>query len=280
LLLAGLPARWAALPLLLPFGVVPAYWVLPDHPDALAAFALVSGAMTVLVVVVSSIVAFWYAGRASARQRTRGALLGLVALFVLASFAGQAALMGLRQTRLEPFRIPSPGMLPTLIPGDQLFVDKRRLSRSSPGDVVVFRPPGDHPEPHVKRVIGVEGDTVETRGHQVWVNGQELTHVPVPSGQPCSVETSDTVRGRCIHETLRPGTTYQLLLIDRVSERRFGPRTLASGELFVLGDNRDNSYDSRQFGPIREDRVLGKALVVWWSWWDWRPRLSRVGLKP
>ena len=279
LLLAGLPARWAALPLLVPFAAVPVYWILPDYPDALARVALASGTATILVVLASSVVAFWYAGRESRVRRTRRAFLGLFVLFVLASVAGQALFAQLRERRLEPFRIPSAAMVPTLIPGDQFFVDKRQGGRRSPGDVVVFWPPGDHKEPQVKRVIAVEGDTVETRGDQVWVNGRALPHAALATGEACSVQTSETAQGTCVRETLGPDRSYELLLKDRLAES-FGPRTLEPGELFVLGDNRNNSYDSRHYGPIREDRVVGRALVVWFSWWSWKPRFSRVGIKP
>jgi len=255
------------------------YWILPDYPDALVRVAVASGAGTVVVVFASSVVAFWYAGGESRVRRTRQALLGLFVLFVLASVAGQAVLAQLREKRLEPFRIPSAAMVPTLIPGDQFFVDKRRVHGPLPGEVVVFWPPGDHNEPHVKRVIAVAGDTVETRGDQVWVNGKELPQAALGQGEPCSAQTSETAQGTCVQESLPSGRSYPLLLLHRLAEP-FGPRRLESGEFFVLGDNRNNSYDSRHFGPIREDRVVGRALVVWWSWWDWRPRLSRIGLKP
>jgi signal peptidase I len=131
----------------------------------------------------------------------------------------------------------------------------------------------------VNRVIAVEGDTVETREDQVWVNGQELTHVPLGPRQACSADTSETARGRCIEESLPQGRNYQLLLIERTAEP-YGPRTLRPGELFVLGDNRNNSYDSRHFGPIRGDAVIGRAIVVWFSWWEGRPSPSRIGIRP
>jgi len=279
-LLAGLPVSWAVLVFIQPLLDVATYAALPDHPRALAVAALAGALLTILVSLASSILAFWFAGREARCRRARGALLGLVACFVLASVLANFTMEELRRARLEPFRIPSGGMLPTLIPGDQFLVDKRRLTPASPGDVVVFRPPGEHhQETHVKRVIAVAGDTVEIRGDEVWVNGNELAHVALAPGEGCSAQTPEVTHGYCVREVLRPDRSYQLLLIDRPAGP-FGPRTLKSGELFVLGDNRNNSYDSRHFGPIHEDQVMGRAIVVWLSWWEWRPRLSRIGLKP
>jgi signal peptidase I len=279
LLLAGVPARWAALPLLLPFAAVPVFWNAADHPHALALLGLLTGVGAVLITLTCAAVAFWYAGRASRQQRSTTRLLGILGVFVIASVVAHFLLAPIRESRLEPFRIPSGAMLPTLVPGDQFFVDKRKLTAPQPGDVVVFRPPRGGPEPHVKRVIAVAGDTIETAGDRVWVNGRELPHLPLGPNEACSEETSETARGRCIREDLRPGRSYELLLVDRTAEP-FGPRTLEPGELFVLGDNRNNSYDSRHFGPIREDAVVGRAIVVWFSWWDWRLRLKRIGVRP
>jgi signal peptidase I len=279
LLLAGVPARWAAVPVLFAFVAVPLFWIAADHPTALAVLAVLTVASAVLLTLSCAVVAFWYAGYDRRLHRPRKRLLGLLVLFVLAAVAAHALLAQGRERILEPFRIPSVAMLPTLIPGDQFFVDKRKLSRPRPGDVVVFWPAGDRHEPFVKRVIAIEGDTVETEGNQIRVNGRELVHVPLASGESCSATTLETAWGRCVLETVSPGRTYELLLLDRVAER-FGPRTLEAGEIFVLGDNRNNSYDSRHFGPIREDAVVGRAIVVWFSWWNWRPRLSRIGIRP
>jgi signal peptidase I len=138
---------------------------------------------------------------------------------------------------LAAFYIPSPSMVPTLQVHDRVLVNKLSydLHAIHRGDVVVFeRPPGEN-DPKVKdlikRVIGLPGDTLESIGGVVYVNGKPLTE---PYLNP-------------------PGTTENL-------ERQIVP----AGMVFVMGDNRGNSHDSRSFGSIDEDLIVGRAFVIVW----------------
>ena len=139
---------------------------------------------------------------------------------------------------IQAFYIPSPSMEDTLMVGDRVLVNKLsyRLHDVNRGDIVVFeRPPGDAGDQQIKdlikRVVGLEGDTVEGRNGRVVVNGRELKEPYLPDGQ----ETPD-----------------------------FSPRSVPDGHVFVMGDNRTNSKDSRFFGPITEDLIVGRAFVRVW----------------
>ncbi|MES1165660.1 MAG: signal peptidase I [Verrucomicrobiota bacterium] len=186
----------------------------------------------------------------------------------------------LRAFVVEAFQIPSGSMIPTLEVGDHIFVakfsyglgipftDKKIFEYAAPerGDVIVFKFPQDHSTDYIKRVVGLPGDKVEVRQNEVFING-----VPVPrehqgvyryseGGQitgderECElwVETLDGKRHHEIQEMSRPPSN-------------FGPYPVPEGNVFVMGDNRDNSSDSRVWGTVKHDLIKGKALIVWWS---------------
>ena len=148
---------------------------------------------------------------------------------------------------VRAYKVPAQSMSPTLVPGDRFTVDVKYYENRRPGrgDVIVFRMPA----PGVlitKRVIAVGGDTIEGGPKGTIVNGQLL---PEPY---------------MLHATGE---------IPADSNPKFGPLCILSKELFVMGDNREESYDSRYFGPVSTDRVIGKALYIYYSSAD----KSRIG---
>jgi signal peptidase I len=181
-------------------------------------------------------------------QRVWVYFLAIIPLHALAD--GAAYSIGSRS-----FSIPGPAMLPTVEPGDYIFVrplDGQGIRR---GDLVVFHLPRDRRFDYFKRIIGVPGDRIELRSGVVYVNDQPLPqqHVQsIRSEQHLYTETSLDGRGYEILRSL-PGDN--------------GQWTVPSGQYFVLGDNRDHSYDSRDprvgFVPIGD--VIGEAGLIWWS---------------
>lgn len=238
----------------------------------------------------------------------------------------------LRSFIVQPFDIPSGSMLPTLYIGDYLVVAKwpygisrysfpfdfpsfsgRLLARlPSRGDVVVFRVPAEGAD-LIKRVIGLPGDTVEMRDGQLILNGRAVPRqalppaaVPVSVNTPCKVVPPATptviARGRnhyCMFnsylETLPGGPSYEVL--DQVAHGDgddFGAVRVPAGHLFLMGDNRDDSLDSRfseaegGIGMIPIENLIGRAMVTFWStdgsasyWkpWTWFTALrgDRIG---
>ena len=155
----------------------------------------------------------------------------------------------------EAFRIPSGSMEPTLLVGDYLLVNRLsyvmklpftdtvllNLGRPERGDVIVFRYPEDRKEDFIKRVIGKEGDVIEIRNKVIYLNGQ-------PMKDP-HAHFEDNI--------IVPGT---------LSPRdNFGPVTVPGSSYFVMGDNRDRSYDSRFWSFVRQDDLIGKALIIYFS---------------
>lgn len=147
----------------------------------------------------------------------------------------------IRSFLFTPFYIPSPSMEPTLYPGDRIIVNRLayRLGEPQRGDVVVFRYPLDPSRDYVKRVVAVGGDTVEARDNVLYINGQ-----PQP---PASY--------------LPPGVVYS----------DFGPIKVPPNNYFMMGDNRNNSADSRVWGTLDRKLIIGKAVLVYWP-------LNHIGL--
>ena len=239
-----------------------------------------------------------------------------------------------RSFLFAPFSIPSGSMLPNLAIGDYLFVTKwpygysrysvpfgiaqfrGRIFSGLPdrGDIVVFRYPGRRDEDFVKRVIGLPGDTVEVRDGVVILNGTPIRRqriadyvMPVSPNSPCRIVGSDLEageragpEGRVCHfpryrETLPDGRSYDVLdQGNGTPGDDYGPIVVPDGQLFVMGDNRDDSYDSRfdtsvnGVGLLPVENLLGEVLINFWStdgsaeWikpWTWfsAARWSRIG---
>jgi len=192
----------------------------------------------------------------------------------------------LRSFVAEPFRIPSESMMPTLLKGDFILVNKFSYGLRLPvlnnkfvpvgepkrGDVMVFRYPGrseDDPEKgtdYIKRVIGLPGDTVSVSDDQVTINGKPVAYVAdgVFVGSGSSLESNDTP----IANEMLPGRTHHVL-DEPGSPFPPGQWQVAPGHYFVMGDNRDHSADSRDWGLVPEGNLVGRAMVIWLNCEGW-----------
>jgi signal peptidase I len=193
----------------------------------------------------------------------------------------------LRSFLVEPFQIPSSSMVPTLQVGDYILVNKftygirlpvlrtKVLALNEPkrGDVMVFFPPHMNDTYFIKRVVGLPGDTVSYRNKQLFVNGQRLDRSPAPAG-----EAGLDPRYRI--ELENPGDATHLMQIDRLRPSADFTEVVKPGYYFMMGDNRDNSSDSRVWGQVPERDIVGKAFAVWMHWEKLLsvPSFSRVGL--
>ena len=162
----------------------------------------------------------------------------------------------IRSFIVQAFKIPSGSMIPTLQIGDHILVNKLSYGVRSPfwdlllvsfkkpqrGDVVVFIFPEDRSKDFIKRVIGTEGDMVEIREKKVYINGKPL------EDPHAHIEGDAPERG-------------PLNVRDN-----YGPKQVPENFIFVMGDNRDRSYDSRYWGYVNLDDVKGRAFLIYWSW--------------
>jgi len=159
----------------------------------------------------------------------------------------------------EAFQMPSGSMIPTLLIGDHLFVQKWRRTPDR-GDVVVFRLPREPSTDYLKRVVALPGETISIVGGELSINGRAIARRDLEL--PCE---TDWAAGEChmAEETL--GSHRYRILHDPARRTHFDPVTVPAGHYFVLGDNRDNSNDSRVWGTVPADHIKGVATVVWYS---------------
>lgn len=209
-----------------------------------------------------------------------------------AFFPVLAVVLILRSFVAEPFRIPSNSMMPTLLTGDFILVNKFTYGLRLPinnhkfialgeperGDVVVFRPP-HHPEQDwIKRVVGLPGDRVSYHDNQVTVNGQLLPYVPVGVYQGKGNGTEMTGAEELREDLL--GREHSVLERTNMPylDQGEGEWVVPPGHYFVMGDNRDNSEDSRYWGFLPEGNLRGKAFLIWMNI-DGGVDTSRIGTR-
>ena len=189
---------------------------------------------------------------------------------------GTALILALiiRTFAVQAFKIPSGSMIPTLLIGDHLLVNKivygtpvdipftninvfqmPGLRKPQKGEIIVFKYPEDTKRDFIKRVVAVEGDTIQMIDKKLYVNGN-------PVEEPFTQHTDNLVRlGRL------------------VPKDNFGPYLIPKDKLFMMGDNRDQSLDSRFWGYVDIKQVRGKAMIIYWSWDSDKtfPRFDRIG---
>jgi signal peptidase I len=183
----------------------------------------------------------------------------------------------LRSFLVEPFRIPSGSMMPGLLAGDFILVNKFAYGLRLPvinrklvelgapqhGDVMVFRFPGDPSVNYIKRVIGLPGDRIVYREKQLYVNDRPVLQTPA-GDYTYSESGNHLIYARRMQEQM-DGGGHDILLSDGPGASRF-ELTVPEGQYFVMGDNRDRSNDSRYWGTVPEANVVGRAFLVWFSW--------------
>ncbi|MBI1732081.1 MAG: signal peptidase I [Gammaproteobacteria bacterium] len=194
----------------------------------------------------------------------------------------------LRSFLVEPFRIPSGSMMPTLLIGDFILVNKYQYgirlpvlntlvmenTRPRRGDIVVFRYPEDPSVPFIKRVVGVPGDHIIYRDKSLFVNGELMP-------QEADGQGGEAVEGGgpLLRQSESLGRIRHGILVDPY---RLGPAAdtvVPEGHYFVMGDNRDNSRDSRYWGFVPDENLIGRAFFIWMnlSFKNGGVRWNRIG---
>ncbi len=183
----------------------------------------------------------------------------------------------LRSFVVEPFRIPSGSMMPTLLVGDFILVNKfayglrlpvahtkiLELGEPQRGDAVVFRYPENPRVDYIKRVVGVPGDHVAYINKTLFINGEPARQQP--RGTYLGDGANAAMNGAVIRHEDLVGVAHDILIVSERPDRNF-EFTVPEGEYFVMGDNRDNSRDSRFWGTVPEANLVGKAFMIWMNW--------------
>ncbi len=222
------------------------WWVVSLSVPLAPVFGLMAGLLVRIANAVDVLLLPASKGRIRWRQAFAGwAVLGVIALWSIAA----------RAFYVQPFTIASVSMSPTLLPGDEVLVNKfiYRFRDPRQGEVIVFKTPWDERVDFVKRVIAVGGEEVALKDGTVLINGRPL------------------VEPYAVYSKIRPssGPGYE-----------YGPAVVPQGSYFVMGDNRESSQDSRFWGFLKREKIRGKSFVIYWSWDSekGRPRWSRLGI--
>lgn len=242
----------------------------------------------VAATFLAGLIVFWARAKASSRH---GWLMTKTIDIARSLFPILLIVLVIRSFIIEPFRIPSGSMLPTLEIGDFIMVNKftyglklpvfhtMLIATSTPerGDVVVFRYPDDPTKDYIKRIIGLPGDRIAYKDKLVYIND-------IPAAQMTNARDKQPYSNLYGRELFRK-TEYlgvrkhEILLADSLRGRRGREWQVPEDSYFVMGDNRDNSNDSRAWGFVPAANLVGKAFFIWMNWnhYEGEVKLSRIG---
>jgi signal peptidase I len=220
------------------------------------------------------------------KKRTAGATEPVMVEYAKSFFPVILAVFLIRSFIVEPFKIPSGSMMPTLLVGDFILVNKFTYGLRVPilnntfievghpqrGEVMVFHFPKDPSLDYIKRVVGLPGDKIEYRNKQIFVNGEAMPQQDNGNYDYVGPGLNQVSTRRLLE---RLGTHNHDILIDDSNPVRDMQVTVPAGNYFMMGDNRDNSNDSRFWGFVPEQNVVGRAFYIWMSF----DHLGRIGTK-
>ncbi len=263
-----------------------------------------------VILLVSGVI--WLLDSLFLRQRRQAGVLGTVpdpwyVEYSKSFFPVILLVFSVRSFIVEPFKIPSGSMMPTLLAGDYILVNKFTyglripilntvfypISHPQRGDVFVFHYPPDSTIDYIKRVVGLPGDKIQYRDKQLTINGQVVAldftapyqyalNVNDENGNPRAVDVTASrlseQLGAVRHDVLihdimnqySPGSLGDQLMQGEAI-------TVPNGQYFAMGDNRDNSSDSRVWGFVDQKHLVGKAFFIWFNFDQWRRIGQHIG---
>ncbi|MCB5184797.1 signal peptidase I [Methylobacillus gramineus] len=243
-----------------------------------ALFMLAVLAITGIIWLLDSL--FWR------KKRAAGAADPVVVEYSKSFFPVILAVFLIRSFIVEPFKIPSGSMMPTLLAGDFILVNKFTYGLRVPilnktffevghpqrGDVFVFHYPPDPSIDYIKRVVGVPGDRIAYKDKRLTINGKPIETTYVDDYKYVGSGLNMIVTKRYKEQL---GDKNHELLIEENGMAFDGEVEVPPGHYFAMGDNRDNSKDSRVWGFVPEDNLVGRAFFIWWNFDDF----GRIGSK-
>jgi len=255
-------------------------------------FSLILVVATAIAGVIWGLDVIWWRRRREAEVES-GAVSAkepVIVEYARSFFPVLFIVLVVRSFLFEPFRIPSSSMMPTLLVGDFIFVNKFtyglrlpvvnqkvwELGEPERGDVVVFRLPADPSINYIKRLVGLPGDTVMYRNRRLYINGK------IVESESAGKYKGESQRGALLYNETLGNVNHEILLTTDRPRSLEGTFIVPAGYYFMMGDNRDNSRDSRYpgVGIIPDANVVGKAVRIWMNWsFPKMPRWSRIGKK-
>lgn len=255
-------------------------------------FALVLVLLTFVSGIVWLIDSLFFAPKRPKHKESDESKEPIVVEYAKSFFPIFLLVLILRSFIIEPFKIPSGSMMPTLLIGDFILVNKydygirlpvlntKIIENGTPtrGDIVVFRYPENQSIPYIKRIIGLPGDHVAYYDKTVFINGHPIQQVV--KGRYRASGSGKNMAGASLRIEVLDQVEHEILTIPNQFSREF-QGIVPDNHYFVLGDNRDNSKDSRFWGYVPDANLMGRAFMIWMNWdsknggIDWK-RIGRM----
>jgi signal peptidase I len=265
---------------ILPLPIIIGLFSLSDSPSLMqiAIVLILAGGIVQFTAIIDS--AFLAKHSAGYQLKDYNSPIVYVLLVLIVTGGSIGSALYLRSQRLEAYRVPAASCYPTIFPNDRILVNKHAYIRTDPkrGDLVVHICPFDRHSNYIKRIVAVAGDTVEMKDNRLYINGKELPRRKLPESAFDNVRI--TVKGQPLEgdflEETNDNVKYNIFLSEPPHNKTIGDFekiTVPEHHCFVLGDNRNDSIDSRQFGPVPLATIIGRADYIYWPAKDW----SRFG---
>jgi signal peptidase I len=235
---------------------------------------ILAGGMVQLTAIIDS--AFLAKISAGYQIKDYNSPIVYVLLILIVTGGSIGSALYIRDQGLEAFRVPTASCYPTIVPNDRILVNKNAYNRIDPqrGDLVVHICPFNRHWNYIKRIVAVAGDTVEIKDDQLYVNSQKLVRRKLPESTLDNIRTTvegQSLEGEVFEET-NGKVKYNIFLAESphdITAGDFEKITVPEHHCFVLGDNRNLSRDSRDFGPIPLATIKGRADYIYWPAMDW-----------
>jgi signal peptidase I len=261
---------------ILPLPIIIGLFSLSDSPMLIqVVIALVlAGGMVQLTAIIDS--AFLAKRSAGYQLKDYNSPVVYALLILIVTGGGIGSALYIRDQGLEAFRVPTASCYPAIVPNDRILVNKNAYNRTDPqrGDLVVHICPSDRHLNYIKRIVAVAGDTVEIKDGQLYVNSQKLVRRKLPESALDNIRI--TVEGQQfegeVFEETNGNAKYNIFLAEPPHDKTIGDFekiTVPENHCFVLGDNRNNSRDSRHFGPVPLATIKGRADYIYWPAMNW-----------
>jgi len=261
---------------ILPLPIIIGLFSLSDSPSLMqiAIILILAGVMVLLVAIFDS--AFLATRSTGYQLKDYNSPLVYALLVIIVTGGSTGSGLYLRNQRLEAYRVPADSCYPTIVPNDRILVNKHAYNRTDPkrGDLVVHTCPFDRHSNYIKRIVAVAGDSVEMKDNQLYINGRELPRRKFPESTLDNIRITvegQQLEGEVFEET-NSNAKYNIFLAESPHDKTTGDFekiTVPEHHCFVLGDNRNNSRDSRYFGPVPLATIKGRADYIYWPAMGW-----------